>query len=346
MVKRTQSGWLRILSVFLLTIFFFVLVGCGDDPQTHKHVDSDGDGVCDECSESIGDGTDPGGDESDGEGDTRVVFYWNDGTDRVYLSTTYNTGNRIKRPAADPEINGKAFIGWYAEAEGVTEFSFTKKYDGEQRIYAKWFNQYTFEAEYTQLTGLIGDDTANSLGEKIGHGYSNETSGLKLIEKESDMKANCSNGYSIGNNFVPGFYLEFVIESDTEVTDAQLMLRLSCAYYSITLSDTEFSVSNRLQGVDIDDEAKVQYFEFDDIVLETEFTDGYGSGQRRPFTNHFISGEVHLYKGTNIVRLEVTNNIKLGSAGTVDAKAPMIDCIYVNTNATLTWEPYTDNIAA
>ena len=322
MVKRTQSSWLRILSVFFLAIFFFVLVGCGDN--SHKHVDRDGDGICDECNESIKSEDNSSEEDSEPEGDTKVIFYYNDGT-----------------------RDGKGFAGWYAEAECTTEFSFTKKHEGEQHVYAKWLNQYTFEAEYTQLTGLeVGQDGVNSAGEKMGSGYSNEVAGLQLIEKDTDTNAQSSNGYSIGNNFMMGFYLEFVIESDTEVTNAQLMLRLSCAYYSITLSDTEFSVSCRKDGVDIDDEANVQYFEFDDIVLETEFTDGYGTSQRRPFTNHFISNEVHLYEGKNIIRLEVTNNTKLGSGGTINAKAPMIDCIYVNTDATLTWDPFAENIAA
>ncbi len=340
MVKRTQSSWLRILSVFFVAIFFFVLVGCGDN--SHKHVDSDGDGICDECNEPMENGDQS---EEESEGDTAVIFYYNDGTDRIYLSTTYNSGGRIKEPE-DPTIDGKGFAGWYTDAECTTEFSFSKRYEGEQHVYAKWLNQYTFEAEYTQLTGLYGDDGANSDGEKIGSGYSNEVYGLKLIEKESDTNANSSNGYSIGNNFIMGFYLEFIIESDVEVTNAQLVLRLSCAYYSITLSDTEFSVSCRKDGVDIDDEANVQYFDYGSIELVTEFTDGYGTSQRRPFTNHFISNEVHLYEGTNIIRLEVTNNTKLGSGGTINAKAPMIDCIYVNTDATLTWDPFTENIAA
>ena len=336
MVKRAQSSWLRILSVVFLAIFFFVLVGCGDNSQ--KTSGSDGD---------LGNQSDASvDDEPETEGDTKVIFYYNDGTDEIYLTTTYNSGKRVKKPA-DPVREGKGFAGWYAEAECTTEYSFTKTHEGEQHIYAKWLNQYTFEAEYTQLTGFEpNSDGANSDGEKIGSGYSNEVYGLNLIEKESSTNANSSNGYSIGNNFTMGFFLEFVIESDKEVNNAQLTLRLSCAYYSITLSDMEFSVSCRKEGVNIDDEANVQYFEFDDIVLETEFTDGYGDSRRRPFTNHFISNEVHLYEGKNIIRLEVTNNTKLGAGGTINTKAPMIDCIYVDTDANLTWKPHTENIAA
>lgn len=47
-----------------------------------------------------------------------------------------------------------------------------------------------------------------------------------------------------------------------------------------------------------------------------------------------------------VIRLEVTNNTKLGAGGTINAKAPMIDCIYVDTDANLTWKPHTENIAA
>ena len=51
-----------------------------------------------------------------------------------------------------------------------------------------------------------------------------------------------------------------------------------------------------------------------------------------------------LKQGTNVIKLIVNNENRLGESGTMYATAPLFDCLYVYTDAQLTWEPLTDNL--
>ena len=62
----------------------------------------------------------------------------------------------------------------------------------------------------------------------------------------------------------------------------------------------------------------------------------------RPFTNHVINASVKLVEGRNVIKLVVTNDIDRG--GTMAADAPAIDCMYIHTDAELTWTPKTENL--
>ena len=62
---------------------------------------------------------------------------------------------------------------------------------------------------------------------------------------------------------------------------------------------------------------------------------------QRPFDDHTI-GKISLKEGWNEIVLYVANGEQFES--TINAMAPMIDCLYLTTDATLTWEPVWTNL--
>lgn len=65
---------------------------------------------------------------------------------------------------------------------------------------------------------------------------------------------------------------------------------------------------------------------------------------KRPFTDYLMTTAFALRKGVNVVRLTVTNS-NPPYDGTMEASAPMIDCMSIFTDATLTWTPLEQNVA-
>ena len=240
-------------------------------------------------------------------------------------------------PAA-PEKEGYVFAGWQIEAENKA-YKESTKLSGDTEITARFLKIYTFEAENTQLTDLEDDPTVID-GKKMGYGYSNNVGGLQLIQAEGDSQCNASGGYYVSSLYYNGAYLEWYIYSDREVDDAQLTLRLSSEYYDMLLTSKTFLV---LVNPDWEEDAEDQGLTYDDIDLSGAITD-LSSLLKRPFKDYLISKTVHLNEGENCICLMVNNSEKQGTTGTMNAAAPMIDCIYVATDAELTWEPFANGL--
>lgn len=265
------------------------------------------------------------------QAETATFYLDKEGTE-VYETVDFEGESRIT-PPENPEKEGFYFAGWYLDAEYTNAYKESTKLSGDQDIYAKWLNMYTFEAEYTQLTDLPEDDLTAEFGNKIGYGYSNNVGGLQLIQAEGDSGCEASNGYYVSSLYYNGAYLEFVMESDREVEDAILTLRFSSEYYDMKLDDDNFLV--------LVNEEAVKHGEMD---LSGAVTD-MSSLNKRPFTDFKVDTAIHLQEGSNTIRLQVNNSEKQGTTGTMNAIAPMIDCIYVYADAELTWEPFTGNIS-
>ena len=290
------------------------------------------------------------------DGEETVTFYMNDGTDEIYLTSTYTDGGRVTQPddpaviadtssdGASGEASGEAaaaFGGWYEDPECTIEYNFVERHNGPQEIYARWVSTYYFEAEFTQLIDRE-DDAADNSGNLYGSGYSNETKGLQLVVSDQERNAGSHNGYYLHDLYRNGLYLEFVITSDRDVSNATLALWLAGEYYDSTVTDENFYVSVRPAGADVWDETITTYFEFDPIEFKMAQSGDYGSFTQ--FQAYEITTEMPLVKGDNVIRLEVANTEHHGAGGTVNATAPMIDCISIVTDAALTWEPIESNI--
>ena len=319
-----MNKFYRMLLIILAVVMVLgCCAGCGDTSSEPTTGNQGGEQATDPTQGSV---------SSDiGTGENTAVFHLNDGTDAVYTTVHFEEDARIANPGT-PEREGYFFKGWYEDAEFTKEFNFNARQQGDKDIYARWLKKYTFEAEYTQFTDLPASDRTAENGLKIGYGYSSNVKGTQLIMAESTSGANSSNGYYVSNLYYNGAYLEFVINSDAAVEDAVLILRLTAEFYDMYLTDENYLVM-------VNDEE----IAYGNIDLTGAITD-LSTSSKRPFSNYTVSSTVSLVEGENIIRLQVNNDEKQGATGTMNAIAPMVDCIYVYTDAALTWEPLTGNI--
>lgn len=256
-------------------------------------------------------------------GDTiRVTFSYNYEGAGSYYTQTINSGRRITKPADPVRTDGYAFINWYADAACTQLYSFNTFLNNDTTIYARWSKIHTFEAEYVNLTGMVGV------------GWSSSVEGLGLIDKD-ELNGGASNGFFVGYMYVTGNTLTFNVDAEEDVSDCVMVLRLTAEGEEgsvVTLTDEELVI--RVNDTEID---------FVDLIFD-DIPDING-GTRRPFTNHTINTAVSLKKGRNAIKIIVNNKKSMG--GTMSATAPMFDCMYLYTNTELSWtegECYTSNI--
>lgn len=245
-----------------------------------------------------------------------ATFYLSE--DEVYETQTFTLGEWLEEPDA-PQREGYVFDGWYTDAAGENKFSFNSRCEADTSLYAGWRRVYVFEAEYTDLEG------------RQGNGYSGNTSGTGLIGKDPG-DAGASNGYYVSCLYYDGAYLTFDIQSDREVSDVTIVLSLSAEFDDVILTGDMYFV-------DVNGEL---------YNVEASLTGAYsvtqdGEHKKRPFTQHTVATKVHLNEGENTIEL-VTNNSEHMSGATMEATAPMVDCMMLYTSAELTWEPVESNI--
>ena len=239
----------------------------------------------------------------------------------VYDTATMQKGRKPK--LAQVAREDYYFKGWYTDEACTESFNANAKLNESVVLYARWYNIYTFEAEYVDVSELHG------------FGYSGDAHGVQMIEKDH-YNMNASNGYYVGWLYDYGLTLEFNVVSDKAIEGACVAMRISAEFSSTgmtTINNDEFTVD--VNGTPI---------RYNSIVL-TGVTDG-SAENKRAFSTHILSTFVDLKEGNNVIKLIVSNNIK-GEGGTMRATAPMVDCLYVYSDTNLAWGegyPLTDNL--
>lgn len=247
-----------------------------------------------------------------------ATFYLNAGDGSVYATAAFTLGEWVD-PPEEPVREGYVFDGWFADEKGENKFSFNARYDSDVSIYASWRKVYVFEAEYTDLEG------------RLGQGYSGNTAGTGLIGKD-ESNAGASNGYYVSCLYYNGAYLTFSIVSDRAVSDVTIVLSLSAEFDDFDLTGDEcfLDVNGTLYNVEAS-------------FRGTYSVTNNGEHLKRPFSLHTVATKVALNEGENVIELVVNNDVHMSGA-TMEAEAPMVDCMYLYTNAELTWEPVLSNI--
>ena len=242
----------------------------------------------------------------------------------VYLTVDLEKNSRTEAPGeprreADAESeSGYRFNGWYTDAAmtQLFDFAFTRVTES-MTLYAKWNKIYVLEAEYTPLEG------------KMGVGYSSGASGTGMIVQDKNGVVKASNGYWVSYLYYEGAFLEFNFHVDKAVTDATVDLRLSVEFYDFVMTSDNFLV--QVNGKNLSYSA---------ISLTGAIV---SEDDKRPFEDYKIATNVSLQEGDNVIKL-VVNNKQSFEIGTMQAYAPLIDCLYISTDADLTWEPILTNV--
>lgn len=194
---------------------------------------------------------------------------------------------------------------------------------------------YVFEAECTDM------------GHKTGLGYSGDATGREMIQ---GGPSNASGGAWVSYLYKQGLAVNFIIQSDRDVEDAQLVLRLACEFVNMSFNSKNYTVRVDYDLTEDDLEEYEgywgEYFEekpegdveitFSNINLEKSKTAEVN------FLDFVVSESVSLHEGLNMISLVTNNDMALG-LGTMAAIAPMVDCIKVVTDAQLSMVGAVDN---
>lgn len=249
--------------------------------------------------------------------------YENAPNNGVYRNYRQEKGLRL--PAnITPVREGYLFNNWYTDAACTQKVSSKTVVNGNMDLYAKWLTQYTFEAEYVDVSELHG------------FGYSGNADGVAMIERDVfDM--NASNNYYLGWLYNTGLEIVFNIDAAEDVSGVVITLRLSAEYGDAnrqkTITDESFKVTVNDNKVSY---PSITFYNLPD-----------GSDEYKPaFQNYQLNINVSLKKGTNVIKL-IVNNSEKGEGGTMKATAPMVDCMYLYSDVALQWAegfPKTGNV--
>lgn len=234
-------------------------------------------------------------------------------------------GATATQPSVAPTRKGYEFIGWTDSPAGTAAFDFSTPITANTTLYAMWerdtaslpegTNTFVFEAENTNLDG------------KVGVGLSGTAPGAAMIQTVPGFEA--SGDQFVGYLYQSGLALTFTINSDREVDDATIVLRLSAEYGDLSIDGETFIIevgSEQLQ------------YNIDFVGVPSPDTPGAMEGDLMalPFDDYLIAENVHLEEGDNYINLMVNNDMTLEGT-TMTARAPLVDCLKITTSAVLDW---------
>lgn len=245
---------------------------------------------------------------------TYLLNYDGGGT---YSNSRIQKGRRVSEPQK-PVRKGYYFAGWFTESSCINKFNFTTTFvKSDTTLYAKWLKKYNFEAEYTKNQG--------------GNDYSGVVQSIKTDAKyfQNYQDMGVSGDYFLFGLMYNGATVRFNINSSKAVNDAIIILRLTPDRYDMVFTDQTFKVLVNNTALS-----------YGSISLTGAIADGDGGEKeyKRPFENYDLAVPVSLVQGANTIELVVNNNVNHG--GTWEAEVPLIDCMYICSDSTLSWSEY------
>lgn len=278
-----------------------------------------------------------------------IKFMWNyeDAPNNGVYGNMYTRTGRVLTTALPQPSRGDNyyFYGWYTDAEFTRQVTQTEKYSSDTTLYARWYDRYTFEAEYTAIK------------DKTGAGYSGLAGGYNLIVHDTfnaETSKEDNDGYFVTYLYYNKASLEFYINAEEDIDDAVLYLRLSCEIKDLYLTSNDFLVrvgtfnsdnvlvdldGNPLQEKVGDTTVYKGSYSFNpiDIKITVEGANtGYSDVSKQPFANFLITTKLKLKKGLNIIQLMVNNDTYI--AGTMNATSPIYDCLYIYSDKHVSWD--------
>lgn len=267
------------------------------------------------------------------EEDTSIYANWNDVSKKYYTATfDYNypravqgpkqqveEGGKVTRPTTDPTREGYKFVNWCVDPEGTQEYNFDSELKDAVTIYAKWEktvsgqHEYVFEAEQVDLDNCKGVGISGTAG------------GPSMIQETAKVSGNRCVGYL----YELGSSITFQIDSDIEISDATIVLRLSAEYRDCILDADNYQI-----------EWNHVYLDYPTISI-TDVpkgnTEDVGELNCKEFADFTIATNATLIAGMNVLTLTTYNDDRVEGT-TMTAMAPIIDCLKITTEAVLTWD--------
>jgi uncharacterized repeat protein (TIGR02543 family) len=243
----------------------------------------------------------------------------------VPSSSTVDVGEKVAQPST-PTRDMYIFDAWYTDADCTTKYDFDAAVTADMTLYAGWTKDasmegkvvWTFEAEQVDLSKFKGA------------GYSGGATKSGAILTDWDGTAKASDGLYVSYLYQKGddTKLTFTITSDTEVDNATLKLRLSGEFMeTVSFSCDEWQV--------IVNGTALSYNPIKITGCRTDTSEDWV----REFQDFTITKKLHLNKGENTIVLYTNNSNAM--VGTMYATAPMVDCMKIITDdtVTLSWDP-------
>ena len=240
----------------------------------------------------------------------------------LYQTYSYpvETGTAVAKPS-DPVRFGYQFDKWVG-ADGK-EYDFSKPITAATTVTATWKKTvsgkqtYVFEAEDTSLKG------------KVGPAFSGTCSEEAMIVTAPENRG-CSNDRFVSYLYRTENSLEFYIACDEDLTDVVFFARLSAE-----LRDYTFDPSNYAFEVN---DVPVQYNAIAFVgVPRAENDDPASQLDCLPFQDFQIGTTISLKKGGNVIRLITKNSVPM-TGSTLEAAAPIVDCIKLETTGVIIWD--------
>lgn len=265
--------------------------------------------------------------------DVTVTYYYSvNGKQETYATKTIAfNGNAASDMPANPNVAGYYFAGWYSDQDRKVPFNANGNLVANADVYAKMLKQYTLEAEATNFEGKHGQGTSTNSFEE------------QMIMDASFVKGgNVSNGYFVRELYYKGAYIDFEIESAEAVDDAVIFLRVSSESYEFfTTKEKDGKTYNYLSDEElliyVNGGEPLQYGGLYMPMANIDEREDLAQN-KTPFEDMMIAINVSLEKGRNVITMEVNNNNNHG--GTFHAEAPILDCMYVYSSATITMFDY------
>lgn len=239
---------------------------------------------------------------------------------------TPQTPTRPNNPVTNYEY---VFVGWSTAPDCDPNYNeFGKPFEGDTTIFAQWKHNHVFEAEYTDLDDVVGSSISGA------------PQGPGIIVKEMDwhgayLNADASNGFYLSYLYNNGIRIFFDITSDRQ-TNAILWVRLSNEFEPMYLTDQTYLMKVNGEPLSFDP------FYPSSIMFEPGSDYWWHLGGLLVPFDDYLGLEIVLNKGLNRIELITNNSESVG--GTLNAVAPVVDCIKLDTTAKLTWEPRYDNL--
>ena len=238
----------------------------------------------------------------------------------LYQTYSYpvESGTAVGKPT-DPVRFGYAFSKWIGE-DG-NEFDFTKTLTSDTKITATWTKTltgkqiYTFEAEDTSLKG------------KVGPAFSGTCTEEAMIVT-APANRGCSNDRFVSYLYRSENSLEFYVACDEEVTDVTIYARLSAELRDYTFDPSNYAIELNDVALNYSPIAFVGVPKSED---EASFLDCL------PFEDYTIAINVTLKKGANVIRLVTKNSVPMDGT-TLEAAAPIVDAIKIETTGVVIWD--------